>query len=206
MPGLEGVVLHRLYLVTTPQTAAEVHRRAGAGSLNGVRYALDRLADQGIVTTVRVGRSLGYRLNTDHVVYGAVVAAFEALDPWGVLSERLERLAAQRFPGRMGEGTSVTLAIYGSVARGEAGAHSDVDVLLVLPDAGADTARAADDLTDDLHRWVPRWTGNDAHVFRITATALADGARHDEPIAASWARDAITVAGRNVREIMAGRP
>ena len=200
IPGLEGVALYRLYQVKTPQSATEVHRRAGVGSLNGLRNALERMADQGVVDTIKVGNAIGYRLNEDHVVYPALAAAFDELDPFGVFTSRLRMLVEAHFPP--GPPTpKVSLAIYGSAARREASSNSDVDLLIVLPDDALASVRS-DVLTDDLHQWVPRWTGNTAHVYRTTRSALAASFRAEEPLTRSWAKDAITVTGADVRDLM----
>jgi predicted nucleotidyltransferase len=202
IPGLDGVVLGQLYRVQTPQSAADVHRRAGAGSLNGVRYALDRLADQGLVEVSKVGNTYGYLLNRDHVVYPAVAAALDALDPWGELTRRLSELVDEHLAA--GPSTArVSLALYGSTARREAGTGSDIDLLLVAPDDEPVVAAWLDGLTDALHQKVPRWTGNDAHVYRVTAAALVDAARDRDPLVASWTQDAVTVAGPDVRQLIA---
>ena len=204
IPGLEGVALQQLYRVDTPQSAAEVHRRAGIGSLNGLRYALERLADQGVVDVSTVGRSVAYRINRDHVVYPAIEAAFEALDPWSALASRLRRLVEDH-GGDVGTLGVVSLAVFGSVARRDAGVDSDLDLLLVVRD-DPESAGSVDALIDALHRAVPRWTGNEAHVLRTTETALARSFQDAEPIALSWMQDAVTVVGPDVRELMRVHP
>lgn len=201
MPGLDGVVLRQLFQVDAPQSAADVHRRAGSGSLNGVRYALDRFAEQGLVEVIKIGNTFGYGLNPDHLVYPALAAALETLDPWGELARRLQDLVEERLASAVAP-RWVSLSVYGSVVRREAGTTSDVDLLLVTPEAVAADAWV-DGLADALHRAVPRWTGNDAHVHRMTDRSLARAVRDSDPIVASWTNEAITVAGRDVRDLLA---
>jgi predicted nucleotidyltransferase len=200
MPGLDGVVLRQLFLVDAPQSAADVHRRAGSGSLNGVRYALDRFAEQGLVEVTKVGNTFGYALNPDHLVYPALAAALDMLDPWGDLVRRLQDLVEERMASATATAW-VSLSVYGSVARREAGTGSDVDLLLVTPE-GATVGSWLDGLVDALHRSVPRWTGNEAHVYRMTDLSLARAVRDADPIVASWTDEAITVVGRDVRALL----
>jgi predicted nucleotidyltransferase len=105
----------RTYLTT------EVIARSGGGS-GGVQRELARLVDSGLVQVERVGRQAHYRANTTSPVFaelaslvrktvGLVDPLRQALSP---LADRIEMAL-----------------IYGSVARGEAKASSDVDLLIV---------------------------------------------------------------------------
>jgi predicted nucleotidyltransferase len=199
--GMDGIVLDRLHRVYGPQTAGEIHRRAKAGSLSGIRLSLERLAAQGIVIPQAVGNVIGYRVNEEHVVYPAIKAALENYHPYELLRERLRQTLEEVFPvSPLSPGPS--LAIYGSVARREATAESDVDLLLVLPDAVAPTSQMVENLTAELHGRVLRWTGNRAHVYLIARTQLGDAYKGEDPITRSWAQDADTVAGPDVRKLM----
>ncbi|MFS0701372.1 nucleotidyltransferase family protein [Cellulomonas sp. 179-A 4D5 NHS] len=193
IPGLEGVALRQLYSVNAPQTAGDVHERAGTGSRNGIRYALDRLADQGVVARTTAGNTAIYELNRDHLAYPALDAALRTYDPYGELRERLRALAGDC----SWNGPLFSLAVYGSVARGEARPDSDIDLLLVLPD-GRDAADAqVDDLSETLHVRVKRWTGNRAHLDVRTLRQVHMAAAAGDPIFTSWLRDADFVFGEN---------
>jgi len=50
-----------------------VHRLIGRHSEEGVRKALRRLVEQGIVTSERIGSADLYRFNSDHLAAGPVV-------------------------------------------------------------------------------------------------------------------------------------
>lgn len=195
IPGLEGVALRQLYLVDAPQTAGDVHERAETGSRNGIRYALDRLADQGIVTRTPVGNTAVYELNRDHLAYPALDAALSTYAPYADLRDRLRDLArdcAWNGPALF------SLALYGSVARREAGPDSDVDLLMVLPDGvDADDANV-DELSETLHVHVKRWTGNRAHLDVRTLHQVHMAAAAQDPVFTSWLRDADFVFGDDV--------
>jgi predicted nucleotidyltransferase len=194
IPGLEGVALRQLYLVDGPQTAGDVHERAGTGSRNGLRYALDRLADQGIVVRTTAGNTAIYELNREHLAYPALTAALGTYRPYPDLRDRLRDLVRD-CPW---DGPLFSLAVYGSVPRGQAGPDSDVDLLLVLPDSRDPDDPLVDDLSEVLHVQVKRWTGNRAHLDVRTERQVQVAAETRDPLFASWAQDADFVFGRDV--------
>lgn len=194
IPGLEGVALRQLYVVDGPQTAGDVQERAGTGSRNGLRYALDRLADQGIVLRRTAGNTAIYELNRDHLAYPALTAALGTYSPYPDLRDRLRDLVSD-CPWT---GPLFSLAVYGSVPRGEAGPDSDVDLLLVLPDGRDPDDPQVDDLSEALHVHVKRWTGNRAHLDVRTERQIHMAAAMRDPVFSAWAQDADFVFGRDV--------
>ena len=194
IPGLEGVALRQLHLVDGPQTAGDVHERAGTGSRNGLRYALDRLADQGIVVRTTAGNTAIYELNRDHLAYPALAAALDGYRPYATLRDRLHELARDC----SWHGAPFSLAVYGSVPRGQAGPDSDVDLLLVLPDDRDPDDPQVDHLSEALHVNVKRWTGNRAHVDVRTDRQVRVAAATHDPVVASWEQDADVVFGPDV--------
>ena len=197
IPGLEGVALRQLHAVAGPQTAGDVHERAGSGSRNGVRYALDRLADQGIVTRTVAGNTALYELNRDHLAYEALDAALSIYRPYTDLRSRLKALIRD-CSWNDPHGRQPSLAIYGSVARGDAGSSSDVDLLLVVPDGRDVDDLQVDDISEALHVLVQRWTGNRAHVDVRSVSEIRRAAAEGDPIFLSWDREADFVFGDNV--------
>lgn len=80
--------------------------------------------------------------------------------------DRLIELASAIVPA------PASLVVFGSLARGEAGPDSDVDVLAVRP---AGLARDADDWTDSLGRWVEQATrtvGNTVNLIEAAAEEI----------------------------------
>ena len=90
----------------------------------------------------------------------------------------------------------VTVALYGSVARGESTTKSDVDLLVVFPDAV--TLDERDEFVTGLRDGVQLWTGNNAQVYDVSETALARQQAEADPIVDSWAREGIIVFGNSV--------
>lgn len=198
--SLEGVVLDRLYRVQGPQSIGEIHRKAGKGSLSGVRFALERLVEQGLVSASRIGNLVAYELNTDHVAYPALKAAFDAYRPYALLRERLHDLVVEE----LGDVDLPSVAIYGSVARRDATVGSDVDLLVVVPRGRSQDATAAVfAITGSLHEQVSRWTGNAAQVVATTEPDLLEAWRAGDPFTRALALEADTVVGPDVRTLLA---
>lgn len=176
VPSLDGPVLAALAATTTPMGLADVHTRAGRGSKSGVRSVLLRMVDEGLVLEVPGG----YVLNRDHLAAPAVelLATLH-----GELTNRI-RGAVEEWP------TSPALVgMFGSAARRDGDANSDVDVLVVSDDP--DLA----DRVDELAEQVRRWTGNRAQVIGRTTKEIARLRRAKEPILVEWTRDLVAIVG-----------
>jgi predicted nucleotidyltransferase len=102
----------------------ELIEQAGSGS-GAVRRELDRLTESGLVTVERVGAQKHYRANRSAPIFeelrGIVMKTVALTDP---LRDALRPLKK-----------NIRLAlVYGSVARGEDRAQSDIDLLVVADD------------------------------------------------------------------------
>ena len=182
IPSLDGPVLAALASTTAPLGLADVHGRAGRGSKSGVRAVLVRMVDQGLVHDVPGG----YVLNRDHVAAPAVDILARL---HGEMADRIRaKVATWSEPPRL-------VGLYGSAARRDGDAASDIDVLVVADVVDAD---ALDDLADRIRRW----TGNRAHVVGRTPAEVARLRARDEPILAEWERDLVVVWGE--RRTLAG--
>lgn len=115
-------------LLLHPETAwhvRELARRLDAlpGSIN---RELIKLADAGILLRQQIGNQIHYRANQDNPVFGELAGLLRKTSGMAsVLTEALHPLADR----------IECALVFGSVARGEENAHSDVDVL-VLGDVG----------------------------------------------------------------------
>jgi predicted nucleotidyltransferase len=154
---------------------AEVHRRAGGGSKSGIRRVLLRLVAEGVVHDVPGG----YLLNRDHLAAPAV----ELLA--NLHGEFLARIRREvdgwtRPPDLVG--------LFGSAARRDGDASSDIDLLVVgdAPDV---------DDVDRLGQRIEAWTGNAAQIIALTPGDLRRLRRAREPIVAVWDRELVVVVG-----------
>lgn len=176
VPSLDGPVLAGLAATTTPMKLADVHARAGQGSKSGVRSVLLRMVNEGLVLEVPGG----YLLNRDHVAAPAVelLATLH-----GELTTRITS-AVEEWP------TPTSLVgIFGSTARRDGDANSDIDVLVVSDDP--DLA----DRVDELAEQIRRWTGNRAHVIGRTPKEIMRLRRARDPILSEWFQDLVVVVG-----------
>ena len=198
VPGLDGAVLRALWVRPDELSGAQVHRVAHTGSPEGIRRALARLVQQGMVTRRGSGSAAWYRINTDHVCWPAVEGLFAALDPWRELRRRVEDLLRDTVRDDAVR-EEVGVAVVGSTARGDGTAADDLDLLLVVPDRLE--RWITEELLDRLHRDVLRWTGNDADVHvRTPAQLVADSTGPARPALERWALDAEQLTGPPVHE------
>lgn len=185
-PTVDGDVLAVLARADAAFTPPQVRDLAGRHSVAGVRNALNRLTDQGLVHSEQVGRAFIYRLNRDHVAAPHVVALAEAGQT--VLQRMRELLASWATPPDYA-------ALFGSAATGKMTTSSDLDVLIVRPTTVDAMGEAAwHDQLDDFALSCTRWTGNDTRVLELSAAEIRDGAATDRVLRAI-ARDGIHLAG-----------
>lgn len=180
--ALDGDLLTLLAAADHAFTGRQLARLSGASS-EGARRALIRLVEQGIVSREPAGAAHLYRLNREHLAAPAVVALA------GLRTALLDRL---RQALREWDPAPDYAALFGSAARGEERADSDLDVCLVRPDG-----IAADDATwrarvAGLERDVSRWTGNDTRVLELAAS---DVDADTESVVDDVLRDGIPLAG-----------
>jgi predicted nucleotidyltransferase len=192
-PTLDGDVLAALARADIELTGRELARQVGHGSPEGVRRAADRLVGQGTLLRRAAGAANLYRLNRDHLAA-----------PWieglaGIREQLIERLRA-RLAGW--EQPAKVALLFGSVARGEASADSDLDLLVVRGrGCGPDSDVWRSQLLD-LSQSATAWTGNDARVLEYGEVELADAA--GEPLLEEALRDGIELCGsrRTLRRLM----
>jgi hypothetical protein len=174
-----------------------------------------RLVEQGIVRATEMGRNKVHELNREHVA-APVAEAFAGL-----------RLALwKRFRSTLSgwNPKPVYGCVFGSAARGDGDAYSDIDLLLVRASLAGETdprrksAGLADivagyaseflaaQLTerqaakwvrqvDQLHDLVRGWTGNPLQVVQMTAYQWSDHRRRRTDLYEEISRDAIVVSG-----------
>jgi predicted nucleotidyltransferase len=146
-------------------TGRRIHRVLGHGSEQGVRRAADRLVDQGIVIRRRAGQAKLYRLNREHVAAPHVE---------GLTSLRKQLVARLEAAVAGWSRPPYFALLFGSVARGEAGPQSDLD-LLVVRDFGTDEddPQWREQLAG-LERDATSWTGNEARIVEYAMHDLVD--------------------------------
>jgi len=172
----------------------ELARQVGYGSTEGIRRAADRLVTQGTVLRRAAGGAHLYRLNREHLAARHVEGLANAR---GELIERLRTVLA-------GWSQPAEIALlFGSAARGEATADSDLDLLIIR-------ARGVDPDSDawrtqlfDLQRSATAWTGNDARVVEYSEEELSGP--NPEPLLQEAIADGIELFGsrRTLKRLIA---
>jgi hypothetical protein len=153
-----------------------------AASDEGLRKALRRLVGQGIVSVEVHGPVSTYRLNREHLAAQPVIdiARLRAT----LLLWLEEALSSWTIPPEYA-------AVFGSAGRGQMTSSSDIDLLLVRPDACDEDAWG--EQVGDLADLVRRWTGNDTRPLQYAASEL--GTAH-EPVLQDIVREGLTVYGQ----------
>jgi predicted nucleotidyltransferase len=178
-PTLDGDVLGVLAGAEEEFTGRRIHRVLGRGSEQGVRKAADRLVKQGIVSRRQAGQAKLYSLNRSHLA-APYVEGLRSLR--ADLVDRLrDSVAAWRTP-------PIAVLLFGSVARGEAEAGSDLDLLVLRARDIDEEAEGWQAQLAGLENDATAWTGNEARVvdygppdladraaLRVVEEALADG-------------------------------
>lgn len=193
-PTLDAGVLHVLAATTAGCTAAEVHRRLGRGSDEGVRRVLARLERQGVVIVQRPTRYPVYLLNRQHVA----VPHIEAITR--VRGELIERIREEIDGWALAPSHA---GLFGSFARGTADASSDLDVLLVRPDRLTEESEALWlEQLDRLDALITSWTGNTAQIVDLAQADLRKMADEADPLVDSWRADDIPIYGERLLDLL----
>jgi predicted nucleotidyltransferase len=191
--ALEGEVLSVLAGTTRPLTGRQIARLASHGSDRGLRLALNRLAEQGLVDTVEAPPAVLYSLNRDHI---AAPIAIQLADLRSELFRRLRTAIGEwQVP-------PVHASIFGSTARGDGDASSDIDLLVVRPDSVDSEDPAWRDQLHELAVAIERWTGNHASISEVDDEELLGLASERRPIVDELEQAAITVAGPDARRLL----
>ena len=118
-------VLRALVRHGGPLSVAQLSRETGLSS-PGVRAVLDGLVDRQVVIAIGAGRSLLYELRPHHPLAGALRDLFQHE------KRRWERVLDALRSAMEAEKDVEAAWYYGSVARGEDGPASDLDVAVVV--------------------------------------------------------------------------
>jgi predicted nucleotidyltransferase len=194
-PTVEGDVLVVLAGTTKPLTGRQVAQLVRRGSQKGVSVALDRLVEHGLVLRDEAGRAYLHRLNRDHLAAGAV----ESLA--AMRGELLRRLRE-----RIGQWVVAPshASLFGSTARGDGDTDSDIDLLVVRPEAVGEDDSLWREQLEGLAEAVHIWTGNHAGIIELSQGEFRALPAHHPPILDDLRSDGIDLAGEKLRRALRG--
>ncbi|NQX34761.1 nucleotidyltransferase domain-containing protein [Herbiconiux sp. VKM Ac-2851] len=186
---MEAEVLRVLAGADAEFSAPEVHRLVGSASQFGVRKALVRLSETGLVHSTTHGNSTFWKGNRRHVLWPAIEAAVDA-----------RRMFLDRLRSELAKRDGLAAYLYGSFARRSAGPESDIDILIVHPD---DTSHdTIVDFAFDLGEKILAWTGNEGHLYNATRTVVRESVDAADPVIVSIRQDAVTVIGPDFEQLL----
>ncbi|HVW89432.1 MAG TPA: nucleotidyltransferase domain-containing protein [Gaiellaceae bacterium] len=189
-------VLSVLAGTTRPLSGREVARLSEMAQ-TGVWRSLRRLTEHGLLHEQAAGgKTLLYTMNRDHVAADPAVALTRLRQ---LLIERI-REQIERWPLQ-----PIHASIFGSVARRDGDAKSDVDIFVVRPRDVDDEDERWRAQLDALAEAVLRWAGNHAGIADIGEAQVNRLARERPPIVGELERDGIPLVGPAIGELFAGR-
>lgn len=187
-PTVDGDVLGVLSAADQWFPLSHIHALVNDRSRSGIRKALQRLVEQGIVLRQQLGSQFAYRLNRDHLAAPAVI---ELAHLYATYLNQLRSLV-QGWPAE-----PAFAALFGSAARGDMRTDSDIDIFLVRPHAAEhDPARTVwDTNVSELQSASTRWTGNDTRVLEMGEADVARGLTGGDQVLLDIRSDGVPLAG-----------
>lgn len=184
-----GDVLRTLLRAREPLTGREVARRSQR-SARGAALVLAVLVESGLVTRREHPPVSLFALEEEHLA----VPLLRALDQiWPASLRRMIRGLVASW-----EIEPVTVAVFGSVARGESGPDSDIDLLVLRRPEVRTGETVWERQLSDLERAAHRATGNPARVVEYTPEQLQDNL----PLRRELLRDALVLVGAELAPVL----
>jgi predicted nucleotidyltransferase len=194
LPSVRGAVLRVLAGSDALMSGREVAATAGQQvGYRRVSQVLGELVATGFVLRESHPPAYLYRLNRDHVAAEPVLML---ADLRGRLMDRISETVGSWKPA------PDSLWLFGSAARGEGNADSDVDLLVVRPSAVEGDDPAWRRQLDHLAERVGAWSGNDCQMIEYPGVELSALVKADDPLIEELRREAIGIAGRPPLEVL----
>lgn len=196
IPSAHGAVLGVLARTFEPLTGRRIATLTRPPfSQSRVNRVLAELTRDGIVDVDSRPPARYYRLNRDHVAAPGILALASM---WQTLLDRIQASLSE-WPTQ-----PVATWLFGSSARAEADAASDLDVLVVQPDHLSDQ-ETWDGRLDDLAVQARRWSGNACELLVLTESELQDAVRRGHRLVDDLRQEAIHLAGAKPHTLLARR-
>jgi len=196
IPSAHGAVLGVLARTSEPLTGRRIATLTRPQfSQSRVNRVLGELARNGIAHVDDRPPARYYRLNREHVAAPGILALATM---WQTLLDRIQTSLA-KWPEQ-----PVATWLFGSAARAEAGATSDLDILVVRPDHPSDDEAWQQQL-ENLADQVRRWSGNACEPLVLTESELQAAIHRGDQLIDELRQDAIHLAGAQPHALLAQR-
>lgn len=195
IPGVQGRILAVLAETTAELNLRTIARLSGVSPAQASRV-LPELVALGLVERREAPPSALFALIEDNVAGRLVRALSRSRE---TVLEELGTMAGQMDP------SPVSAVVFGSLARGEADALSDVDVVLVRP---ADVDEDDEPWASSSEGWrtsARRLTGNPVQVIEIGETEVARRLRRPTALWADVLREGVVVHGSSLESLRGRR-
>lgn len=191
VPGVQGRILAVLAETTAELNLRTIARLADVSPAQASRVLPD-LVTLGVVERREAPPSALFAMIEDHVAARAIRALSRSRD---AVLEELGALARKVAP------SPVSAVVFGSFARGEADAASDLDVVLVRPAGVGEDDESWVASTEAWRRAVRRLTGNPVQVLEVDETEVARRLHRPTSLWTDVLRDGVTVFGLPLAEL-----
>ncbi|HEY5025451.1 MAG TPA: nucleotidyltransferase domain-containing protein [Acidimicrobiales bacterium] len=193
IPGAQGKLLG-VFAETTTVLSVRTAARLSGVSLAQTSRILPELATLGILDRADVPPSTVYRLVEDNVASRAIRLLARSRDL--VLAELGKSAQSMAIP-------PISIVVFGSFARGEAGPESDVDVVMVHP-SGVPSTPAWTEGVEEWRRAARRLTGNEVEVVEVDERDIGTRLRSRRPVWLDIRQDGIVIFGKTL-DVMRAR-
>ena len=194
IPGAQGKLL-AVFAETTAGLSVRTAARLSGVSLAQTSRILPELATLGILDRTEIPPSTVYQLVEENAASRAIRSLARSRDR--VLSELGELAKLMVIP-------PVSIIVFGSFARGEAGRESDVDIVMVRGSC-IDASSEWSEGLDEWRRSARRLTGNEVEVMEVDEFDVSLRLRSRRPIWQDIRREGIVVFGKTLQELQVNK-
>jgi predicted nucleotidyltransferase len=195
IPGAQGKLL-AVFAETRVSLSVRTAARLSGVSLAQTSRILPELASLGILERADVPPSTVYRLVEENVASRAIMLLARSRDR--VLAELGEAARSMGVP-------PVSIVVFGSFARGDAGPESDVDVVMVHQ-RGAEVTPLWSEGVESWRHAARRLTGNEVEVMEVDERDIGLRLRSRRPVWLDIRREGIVIFGKTLDELRAHEP
>ena len=195
IPGAQGKLL-AVFAETTAGLSVRTAARLSGVSLAQTSRILPELATLGILDRTEIPPSTVYQLVEENAASRAIRSLARSRDR--VLSELGELAKLMVIP-------PVSIIVFGSFARGEAGRESDVDIVMVRGSC-IDASSEWSEGLDEWRRSARRLTGNEVEVMEVDEFDVSLRLRSRRPVWQDIRREGIVVFGKTLQELQVNEP